>query len=173
MKMMKNISLTALLSLAMFGTVTFSSCSRDECKDVVCQNGGTCDETDGSCTCATGFEGDLCQTRVADKFVGTWTATETCGGVNQPSYQVTITAAGSATPSQILLANLGNYNCTVGGNITFTGNVSGSTTFTINDNKCSTQMIANGTLNSNGSITITYTATYAGGSDNCTATLTK
>jgi hypothetical protein len=173
MKMMKNISLTALLSLAMLGTVTFSSCSRDECKDVVCQNGGTCNETDGSCTCPTGYEGDLCQTRMADKFVGTWTATETCGTTPSTPYQVTITATGGTNPTQILLNNIGNYGCTVGGNVTFTGNVNGSTTFTINDNKCGYQMNGSGTLNSNGSLSVTYTATFAGGSDNCTAVLTK
>lgn len=173
MKMMKNFSLTALLSLSLFGAVTFTSCSRDECKDVVCQNGGTCNEDDGSCACPTGYEGDLCATRVADKFVGTWTATETCGTTPGTPYQVTITAAGATNPTQILINNLGDYGCTTGGNIVFTGNVNGSMTFTINDNKCGYQMNATGTLSSNGSLSITYTATYLGGSDNCTAVLTK
>lgn len=37
--------------------LTMQSC--DKCKDVTCQNGGTCDN--GKCACPTGYSGDNCE----------------------------------------------------------------------------------------------------------------
>ncbi len=172
MKSFKNLSLAALLSASAFGLTLFSSCNDDPCKDTVCQNGGTCNETTGNCNCPSGYEGNSCETQANAKFVGTYGAVETCGGTGSPAYVVTITAD-PTSPSQVLINNLGNYGCTVGGTITFTG-VANGMSLTVNDNKCSTQMNANGTMSSDGkTISMPYTATYPGGSDNCTATLTK
>lgn len=36
----------------------FSSCSKDECKDVTCNNGGTCAE--GTCSCPVEWQGSKC-----------------------------------------------------------------------------------------------------------------
>ena len=168
MKSIRNIALSALLTIGAFGAVTYTSCNKDECKDVVCQNGGTCNN--GVCSCLVGYEGANCETKSNAKFAGTWAAAETCSGATGNPYQVTITAD-PATPTKVLINNLGNYNCTVGGTITFDGSVNGAN-ITINDNKCGTQMNATGSYN-NGIITINYTATYTGGNDNCTVTLTK
>src|SRR5688572_21012104 len=52
-----------LLFLALTASFTFQSC-KDECKEVACLNGGTCD--DGDCTCENGFTGDRCQTGPCD-----------------------------------------------------------------------------------------------------------
>lgn len=168
MKSIRNIAFSALLTIGALGAVTYTACNKDKCKDVVCQNGGVCN--DGNCSCATGYEGTNCETKSNAKFVGVWAVSETCGGANQTPYQVTITAD-ATDPTKILVANLGNYNCTVGGTITWNSSVNGAT-LTIADNKCGTQMNATGTY-ANGKITITYTATYTGGTDNCTATLSK
>jgi hypothetical protein len=169
----KNVALSALLTIGAFTAVTYTACNKDECKDVTCLNGGTC--SGGNCTCPSGYEGSRCENKVNAKFVGTWTATETCGGPAGTPYQVTITADPSS-PTTILINNLGAYGCTVGGTVTLNGLVNGAN-LTINDNKCGYQVNATGSFNSNGSITISYTAVYDDNgtptTDNCTATLTK
>ena len=52
-----------LLFVALIGAsaLTFTSCT-DECKDVVCDNGGTCDEETGACDCPANFYGESCET---------------------------------------------------------------------------------------------------------------
>ncbi len=40
-------------------TFSFALQSCDKCKDINCQNGGTCDK--GKCTCPTGYSGDNCE----------------------------------------------------------------------------------------------------------------
>ena len=52
-----------LLFVALIGAsaLTFTSCT-DECKDVVCENGGTCDEETGACDCPANFYGESCET---------------------------------------------------------------------------------------------------------------
>lgn len=168
MKSIRNIAFAALMTIGAFSAITYTACNKDECKDVVCNNGGTC--VDGTCSCPTGYEGTTCQTKSVDKFIGTWTATETCSGGSPSTYQVIISADPSAA-NKVLVSNLGDYGCTTGGTITWNGSVN-SATLTINDNKCQYQMNATGNYN-NGSVTITYTATYLTNTDNCTATLTK
>lgn len=74
MKSIRNIALSALLSIGAFSTVTYVSCNPDACKDVVCSNGGAC--VDGNCNCTTGYEGTTCQTEVRAKFVKSWTASD-------------------------------------------------------------------------------------------------
>ncbi|MCD6062358.1 MAG: EGF-like domain [Flavipsychrobacter sp.] len=168
MKSIRNIAFSALLALGAFTAMTYTACNKDECEDVVCQNGGTC--VDGVCQCSTGWEGTLCDTKSNAKFVGTWSVAETCGTTPSNPYQVIITADAS-DPTKVVVSNLGNYNCTVTGAIVFNGTVSGNT-LTVNDNKCSTQMNATGTL-ANGVLTINYTASFGATIDNCTATLSK
>ena len=175
MKSLRRIALTALVTFSAFGAITYTSCNKDECKDVVCQNGGTCNADNGSCACATGYEGTSCEKKVNTKFAGVWAAAETCDGTASPSYQVTITADGT-DPTKVVVSNLGNYGCTVGGTVAFDGTVNAAT-LTINDNTCNYQMNATGTFNADGTVSFTYTAAYevagVGQTDNCTATLTK
>lgn len=49
-----------LLLVAVIGAISLTLTSCDECKDVTCENGGTCSE--GVCTCPDGFSGDACET---------------------------------------------------------------------------------------------------------------
>lgn len=72
MKSIRNIAFSVLLTLGAFSAVTYTSCNKDECKDVVCQNGGTCNDTDGSCVCTTGYEGTNCETAVRTKYFNTY-----------------------------------------------------------------------------------------------------
>src|SRR5579863_5442759 len=48
------IAVTTLL------VIFIGSCSADKCKNVTCQNGGTC--SDGNCNCPAGWGGAACQT---------------------------------------------------------------------------------------------------------------
>lgn len=69
--------LAAFITLFAFTAVTYTSCKKDKCKDVTCQNGGTC--SDGNCSCPTGYSGTLCETGSAAKFIGVWYGDDCAG----------------------------------------------------------------------------------------------
>ena len=46
------------------------SCMPDRCKDIVCENGGTCIE--GQCACLNGYHGMRCDSVWAEQFTGSW-----------------------------------------------------------------------------------------------------
>lgn len=57
-----------ILSFAFTLCVVVTSCSKkDPCEDIICQNGGTCEN--GDCKCPVGYEGNLCQTESLPKAV--------------------------------------------------------------------------------------------------------
>jgi hypothetical protein len=101
MKSIKQILLGACLTLGAFSAVFYTSCDKDKCKDVVCQNSGVCNE--GVCTCTTGWEGTLCDTEVRKKFVKTWTASDklVSTGASLPTYSATITNGTTVTDIKI------------------------------------------------------------------------
>lgn len=98
MNSIKNIAMSALLTIGAFGAVTYTACNKDECKDVVCQNGGTC--ISGSCSCPAGYEGTSCETLSITKFAKVWAASDQTGSTNLV-YTVTI-APGSTLTSAII-----------------------------------------------------------------------
>lgn len=65
---------SGLLTLGAFSTITYSSCTEDKCKAVVCANTGVCNQ--GSCVCPTGYEGPQCEITNRDRFIGIWQVTE-------------------------------------------------------------------------------------------------
>lgn len=69
MKNLKSLFLASFLTVGIFSTTLFVSCNGDKCKDVMCSNGGTCNESDGSCNCAVGYEGENCETLSRAKFL--------------------------------------------------------------------------------------------------------
>lgn len=70
MKSIRNIAFSALLAVGAFTTVTYTACSKDECKDVVCDNGGTC--VSGSCNCPSYYSGTTCQTQIRTTYFNTY-----------------------------------------------------------------------------------------------------
>ena len=159
---MKKI-LFAFLTAGMF---VFSSCA-DECKDVTCENGGTCNE--GVCECAEGYEGDACETETRAKFLGNYTVSSSCAAGS--SWNSTITASGTGT-LKILLGNFSHLVCN-SGDIIVTATVNGSNLTIDNQVVCSTNFSGTGSITNNG-LTISLKATPSGGSEeNCTETWTK
>jgi hypothetical protein len=163
MKNLKSILLASFLTIGAFSTTIFTSCDPDACKDVVCQNGGTC--TDGLCACPTGYEGTNCETLSRTKFLGVFTGAETCT-VGSDNYSITCTANSDDTKFKI--QNLYNDN-----SLTAIASASGNA-FTIPSQTVASGVTAlgSGTITGN-TITITYTVTNSMTSNTCTFIGTK
>jgi len=61
MKNFKLLALTTSLAVISFGAIVFTSCNKQNCSMVTCQNGGAC--SDGKCTCPAGYSGILCEVK--------------------------------------------------------------------------------------------------------------
>lgn len=71
------------------------SCS-DPCDDVSCGDNGTCD--DGTCICDTGYEGTLCDTKIIDKYTGSWVSSDFgCDGTVQDNVVLVIQQGDTVT----------------------------------------------------------------------------
>ena len=171
-----------LLFVALIGAsaLTFTSCT-DECKDVVCDNGGTCDEetgacdcpanfygescetecingtySGGACSCDDGYEGDACGVEQREKFLGSYRSTTDCLSA---TYASTV-GVSSTDVTTIIFSNLGNSGITA--NATVTGSTSfsfdgDSTTDSFGDNVTIT---GSGNVNADGNqiqASVTYT----------------
>lgn len=163
MKSFKNIALSAMLTLGAFGAVTYTACNKDECKDVVCQNGGNC--SGGSCNCLVGYEGSRCETVSATKFIGTWNVEEpSCGG----DY-TNIVSPGTGETS-IIFSNLGNFTTPAAVVASADKNTLLISNFT---DATGRKFSGSGTF-SGTSFSVTYTVTYTDNTtETCTATFSK
>jgi hypothetical protein len=153
---MKLIHLSLILGIST--AMVLTSCKKDEdpCDNIVCSNGGTCN--DGSCSCATGYEGSTCGSEVRAKFIGLYNGTIACTGVSQAG-NITITNSAAGITSIVI----------DDGADTFTGTVSGSS---IN---IATQTISGGvTVSGTGQISgLVLTLNLNLGGNTCTYTGTK
>lgn len=192
-----------LLFVALIGasTLTFTSCT-DECKDVVCDNGGTCDEetgacvcpdtffgescetecvngtyANGSCGCEVGFEGAACTVVSSDKFIASYNVVDDCV---TSEYTASITRSSTNGNANVLINEFGAYVCN-GEVPTLTATVSGSD-ITIPEQTFCPGSTSEFTVQGSGSIndsemvlSINYSGQTPGatGTYNCTATLTK
>jgi hypothetical protein len=146
MKKLQYLAKTAISVMAL-STVLFLSSCKDDCKDVTCNNGGTCIE--GTCDCLTGYEGAECSTETRAKFIGTYTvagssACPTTGNGTISSLTLPISNSSSAANKIVI-----NF---AGANIVAT--VSGSG-FTIDPNQTYTAGGVVYTYTGSGSITNT------------------
>jgi hypothetical protein len=119
MKLFRQIALSAFLTVGAFGAIFYTSCSKDKCKDVTCNNGGTC--TDGNCVCTTGYEGTNCETASRDKFLKTWSASDVIGS-STIVYSPTIAAGSGSDVTQVLISNFSDFFTGVNTTATVSGN---------------------------------------------------
>lgn len=161
MKSIRHIALTAMLTVGSFSAITYTSCTKDDCRDVICWNGGTC--TDGFCTCPTGFSGENCQIILADQFPGVYIGKDMCKEATD-EYAVSIYL--NPTNQKLTISNLYNTNFSAfatlesAGLLRFEG-ISMGTTYS-------------GTATLSGDqITINYTITDGTVTDNCVFTGTS
>ncbi|MCD6012598.1 MAG: hypothetical protein K0Q79_2460 [Flavipsychrobacter sp.] len=162
MKSMKYIALSAFLTLSAFCAVLYS-CTKDECKDVVCQNGGTC--AGGNCTCVLGYEGTRCETKSRDKFIGTYIGSEICT-IGTDNYSITI--ATNSDNVKLTMTNL--YNNTPV--ITATGSITTANTFSFSGTQSTITFSGTGTLTGN-QLVVAYTITDGASTNSCTFTGNK
>ena len=81
MKSIKRIVLSSLLTLSAFSAIIYyTACNKDKCKDVTCQNGGTC--SGGTCTCPTGSGGPdgRCEIVYRSSYTNTYVGTGSDNG---------------------------------------------------------------------------------------------
>ena len=81
----RNILLTALLTIALFSAISYTACKKDACENVICLNLGACDG--GKCVCLTGFEGARCETLSREKFIKTYNGYDTCNYTTLDSFR--------------------------------------------------------------------------------------
>lgn len=174
MKSIRNIAFSALLTLGAFSAVTYTACNKDACKDVVCNNGGTC--VDGSCQCAAGFEGVTCDVQSRSRFltsgtVATWVVGLGQDGCYNPGYNMTIGPGANA--DEITITNFAGYGATAIVTGVKVNGMAFSKTGTVTAGAVTLSNIS-GTINSaSNEITFSYTAADANGPINCNAKATK
>jgi hypothetical protein len=61
-----------------FGIFLLINCSKDACKELICQNNGICNE--GVCDCTTYYDGKNCEKEVRENYYGSYPGIATAGG---------------------------------------------------------------------------------------------
>ena len=92
-------------------------CKKDLCEYADCRNGAKCDA--GFCTCADFYEGDRCEFKMAEKWVGTFKGKTSC--LSYDSVAASISINESSSKLGTLIFDGGNY----------IGNITGSKTVAI------------------------------------------
>lgn len=167
MKLFRQIALSAMVTVGVFGAIIYTSCTKDACKDVVCNNGGTC--SGGTCTCAIGYKGLHCDTANNYALLATYSVTETCTPpVTGNTYNCTIANSTTNPNAGFTISNFGNSGATLNGTIDASGNI----TIPAQTASGVTVTISQAVLTGN-VLTITYSFTAAGTSYTCTKIMTK
>ncbi len=147
MKLLRSIILTAILTIGTFLAVTYTSCTKDHCNNVVCQNGGACDR--GSCTCATGFEGSRCEIPSRNKLIANFNGGDSCTKEGERGYRIYFLAV-TGNKVQLTMKNfLGDKNDSA------TCNMAAADSFVFNGNNNSVTYRGYGKI-SNDSLWLSY-----------------
>ncbi|MBI1266481.1 MAG: hypothetical protein GC193_03515 [Cryomorphaceae bacterium] len=160
---MKNFKLF-LLSLS-FGALALTGC-KDECDEVLCQNGGTCN--DGICACATGYEGAECATETRSKFLGSYSVSESCSSGNY-TFNLTITTSSTGVRN-VIINNFYDFGISV--SATISGNSLTIPNQTVSSGGAAYTISGSGQITGN-ILTLTYTIAAGAESDSCTSICTK
>jgi hypothetical protein len=108
---------TSSIVLLSFLLFLISACKKDKlkyndstlirpCDNVICLNGGTC--KNGLCFCPAGFEGNDCETKWNEKFIGKYIADDACFSDSLGFYEVVINGDVN-NASKIIFNNLGTF----------------------------------------------------------------
>lgn len=159
MNKIKNMLFAGALTLSAFGVVTYTSCNKDECKDVQCNNGGSC--ISGTCQCASGYEGANCNTESRAKFVKSWAASDQIGTSN---LVYTVAIGNGTTINSVIISSAFSDNF-------FSNNISATVSNDASGNSIIT--IADQKPDANGNYRVAGTGTYSAGKINWTYTITR
>ncbi len=106
MKPIRNILLTALLTIVGFSSLIYTACHKDKCVNMTCLNLGRCDN--GICTCPAGFEGLRCDTLSRNKFIYRFNGGDSCHvPVKFSQYHITF-VTNTAKPTEMVMKNFLN-----------------------------------------------------------------
>lgn len=100
MRSLNRFAFSAIITVSLFAASAYSSCKKetDKCKNVTCQNRGTCSA--GTCTCPTGYTGETCNQLA---LIGAWRGIDSC--TFGSTFDVTMTISRSATDTNAMLIN--------------------------------------------------------------------
>lgn len=148
-----NIILRILMAVLIGLTLsTFTSCQTDGCTNIHAENyDPDADNDDGSCILSR------------DKFIGSYNVNENCDSGNW-NYSISVTASTTAEDA-IVIGNFGDYA------VNLRATVSGAN-ITFNDTQDGITFSGTGNISGN-TLTIIYSASAAGQTDNCTKTCIK
>ena len=154
-----------------------SSCAKDLCEGISCENGGTCVE--GDCQCPEGFQGNFCEFFDLQRYFGTYDISYEGCFTTSENHSVSLeNIQGESNKFRIL--NLGDYECP-SGTISLVASVTGNA-ITIETQEIDCGAIrytfeGTGTFTAGSTITLEFTVTYDAGGfnqvDNCIATLAQ
>lgn len=169
MKSFRLIALSALITVGSVGTVVYTSCTKDECKNVNCFNGGTC--SGGTCTCPTGYTGSTCQTKA---FIGTWQGTDACSPSGTYNVNIVLSASSSDT-TRVLINNPGGFgtNNTINGTLSADSKTITYSNQIVNASTAPDTLSGTMTLSDNTHFAHNYTAREAAAVFTCSGNYTK
>lgn len=174
--------------MALGSALVLSLTSCDPCKDVTCENDGTCEDgtcvcadmyygdacethcmngtyAAGDCTCEAGYEGDACDVESRTNWVGNFNGEDNCGF----AYESAI--ANGTNVDEINFSNFAGFDVTVVGQIT------APTTLVINSqtDAAGRKFEGSGSLASTfNTVTVDYTVTYSDATtESCTITYSR
>lgn len=161
---MRKQQLNLIFGIAVSFALVFAGCSGDPCKDETCNNNGipvvVGDECD--CDCDTGYEGERCEDLVQDNYTGSYNMDESCDTGND-TYGLQVSSGNDEL--SLVFNNLYDVGFNTNGTIQSDGTVN------IPSQSFGTGSISgNASISSTGTLTINFTISSSGVSDDCTAT---